>query len=268
MKIFKNAIAVTLCSAVLSGSAFSAFADNGEGDRISFKDKKEIALGDVDRDGKITTDDALLQLKKIVELEELHGVASCVADIDGDGKVTADDALAVLKNVVGLSDDLGKGTLLQADFKATERNKDFVIPYAEIENYKTLTVVVDLNQIDNLVGVCLDNGAIGFDNTENDGQWATPLEYQWSYANFYNEIYSNIEKKYKEKYGDEYEKHKKEFREEIEKEATAEYKEKYKNVSFRIDIDLSTVVKDKEIFVQYWWRDTESNGITYTFFAR
>lgn len=231
MKILKNAAAAALCGLILSGNAFSAFADsgNGEGDRINFKDKKEISLGDVDTDGKITTDDALLQLKKVVALEELHGVASCAADIDGDGKITTDDALEVLKNVVGLTNDLGKGTLLQTDLVAKERGKDLVIPYAEIKDYKTLTVIVDLNESDKLGELCNDNGAIGFDNTENDNQWATPLAYQWSYKDLLD---------------------------------------KYKGVSFHIDIDLSTVVEDKEIFVQYWWKDEESNGITYTFFAR
>lgn len=54
-------------------------------------------LGDVDADGKITTDDALEALKIAVGLSTVSHWKNQAADLDQNGEITTDDALMVLK---------------------------------------------------------------------------------------------------------------------------------------------------------------------------
>ena len=61
-------------------------------------------LGDVDKSGTITTDDALLILQHVAGMTELEGVALKNADVNKDTNVTTDDALEVLRVAAGLKD--------------------------------------------------------------------------------------------------------------------------------------------------------------------
>ena len=61
-------------------------------------------LGDVDGDGKITANDALVTLQSTVGLRELTEEQKAAADTDGDGTVTANDALSILQKSVGQID--------------------------------------------------------------------------------------------------------------------------------------------------------------------
>lgn len=71
----------------------------GAGIDVIIKIVKDVVLGDVDGDGKVTAADARLILRASVGLEE---VDTDVADMDGDGKVTAADARLALRESVGL----------------------------------------------------------------------------------------------------------------------------------------------------------------------
>ena len=64
--------------------------------------KPEYLLGDVNLDEKITAEDALLTLKKVVKLEELNEQQFIQADVDRNDNITAEDALQILKYVVKL----------------------------------------------------------------------------------------------------------------------------------------------------------------------
>lgn len=58
--------------------------------------------GDVDENGLIEAEDALLILKAVVRMERFDQKISIVADVDNDWQVGSGDALCVLKRVVGL----------------------------------------------------------------------------------------------------------------------------------------------------------------------
>ncbi len=58
--------------------------------------------GDVNNDGKLNSGDAVLVLRKIVDLVELNEKQAKAADIDEDGKITTGDAVRILRISVGL----------------------------------------------------------------------------------------------------------------------------------------------------------------------
>jgi len=63
----------------------------------------EIKLGDVDFDGKISSADARLALRRAVGLEESLAAAQLfAADTDSDSKILSSDARAILRAAVGL----------------------------------------------------------------------------------------------------------------------------------------------------------------------
>ena len=68
--------------------------------------KPDYTPGDVDGDGKITSADARLALRRSVMLEDYpEGSAAYLAcDVDHDGKVTSADARLILRGSVGLED--------------------------------------------------------------------------------------------------------------------------------------------------------------------
>ena len=67
--------------------------------------KTKGIYGDLDGDGDITANDALMILRASVERETLTPEQTALADVDGDGDITANDALAVLRYSVGMGDD-------------------------------------------------------------------------------------------------------------------------------------------------------------------
>lgn len=62
-------------------------------------------IGDMNGNGKLDADDALLILKATAKIGTLDSAMEKTADMNDDGKITADDALQVLKNIVGLAWD-------------------------------------------------------------------------------------------------------------------------------------------------------------------
>ncbi|MBR6408453.1 MAG: dockerin type I repeat-containing protein [Clostridia bacterium] len=58
--------------------------------------------GDLDKDGKITTADALIALKMAVGIIKPTNEQKTIADVDKDGKITTADALLILKYAVGI----------------------------------------------------------------------------------------------------------------------------------------------------------------------
>ena len=63
------------------------------------------SLGDLDNDGAITANDALIILRVSVGLAELTPDETKLADVDGDTEIAANDALAVLRYSAGLADE-------------------------------------------------------------------------------------------------------------------------------------------------------------------
>ncbi len=63
-----------------------------------------ILKGDVDGDGSVTEDDALLTLRRSVGLETFTAAQEKRADMDNDGSITAEDAREILRKSAGLED--------------------------------------------------------------------------------------------------------------------------------------------------------------------
>ncbi len=62
----------------------------------------EPKAGDINIDGEVTTDDALIVLKHTVEIECLPNKKVYQSDLNDDGELNTEDALQILKTVVGL----------------------------------------------------------------------------------------------------------------------------------------------------------------------
>lgn len=73
---------------------------------MEFTEKKTplILYGDTDRDGKISSNDALLVLQNVVGLADFDEQTGIIADVDGDGSISSSDALLILQKTVGLID--------------------------------------------------------------------------------------------------------------------------------------------------------------------
>lgn len=61
----------------------------------------ELIPGDVDENGSLTANDALLVLRSALGL--ISGIDDAAADVDGDGSVTANDALMILRAALGIA---------------------------------------------------------------------------------------------------------------------------------------------------------------------
>ena len=80
--------------------------------RLEYEGNKEVEVfmtvkaggivGDVDRDGLITSDDALEILYDVAGIAAIDEDVKKLADVDADGLITSDDALVVLEMVAGI----------------------------------------------------------------------------------------------------------------------------------------------------------------------
>lgn len=61
-------------------------------------------LGDVDVNGTVTVNDAVLALKKSIDSVTLTAQQVLLADADGNGVITVNDAVMILKKAIGLAD--------------------------------------------------------------------------------------------------------------------------------------------------------------------
>ena len=69
---------------------------------FQYGEKPAYTLGDVNGDGKINADDAVLVLRYAVELTELNETQKLAADVSKDGRINADDAVLILRFAVNL----------------------------------------------------------------------------------------------------------------------------------------------------------------------
>lgn len=63
--------------------------------------------GDVDLDGKVTAEDALLALRASAGIDKLNAQQTKLADVTYDGKINSVDALRILLYTSGSIGDLG-----------------------------------------------------------------------------------------------------------------------------------------------------------------
>ena len=71
-------------------------------DAMDNLETKPILPGDVDRNYKIDTADALLVLKMAIGIVAPDEDQTALADVNGDGAITSEDSLLILKYVVGI----------------------------------------------------------------------------------------------------------------------------------------------------------------------
>ncbi len=79
----------------------------------SVRTKAAGLIGDIDRDGEITSADALAILRISAELEDCGSTKETLSDTDDDGYVTSADALDVLRRSAGLPSSETIGTLAE-----------------------------------------------------------------------------------------------------------------------------------------------------------
>ena len=76
-------------------------------------EKEQIKVGDVDNNGKIDVNDALIVLKISASLITPTEEQNKAADVNGDGKINSGDALLVLKYAAGLITEFNNSSLYQ-----------------------------------------------------------------------------------------------------------------------------------------------------------
>ena len=95
MKRFRILISIVLVCAVAAGSlALSALGSSS-------------IAGDVDLDGNVTAEDALLVLRASSGIDTLSAEQEKLADVTYDGKINSVDALRILLYISGRISDLG-----------------------------------------------------------------------------------------------------------------------------------------------------------------
>ncbi len=95
MKRFSILISILLtCAVALGGFALYALGSSSK-------------AGDVDFDGAVTVEDALLVLRASADLNTLNAEQFKLADVTYDGKVNSVDALRILLYISGNISDLG-----------------------------------------------------------------------------------------------------------------------------------------------------------------
>lgn len=92
MNRFKKTMALLLVASSLASGAVSASAS-------------ELKLGDVNGDGVVDSDDAVLVLRYSVGLENLNSNQIMAADINCNGIVDANDSVLILRKSIGLDND-------------------------------------------------------------------------------------------------------------------------------------------------------------------
>ncbi|MBE6795299.1 MAG: hypothetical protein E7533_01810 [Ruminococcaceae bacterium] len=94
MKAVKKFFSVALCVVLIfSSMAFSVFAEG---------EATEPLLGDVDGDGKVDTVDARTILRMAAGIEYIDGDILSVADMDADGIVAINDAVLALRKATNI----------------------------------------------------------------------------------------------------------------------------------------------------------------------
>ncbi|MBR3620980.1 MAG: dockerin type I repeat-containing protein, partial [Clostridia bacterium] len=62
----------------------------------------DVLIGDLDGNGIVNTNDALMALRAAVGITKLDANQILAGDVTGDRKVTTEDALLILKHAVGI----------------------------------------------------------------------------------------------------------------------------------------------------------------------
>ena len=110
--------------------------------------------GDVNNDGEIHADDALLALRIAAKLIEPTPWQKCAADMNGDGRIRANDAMCILREAVGLPPCRAPGIEATA---AIGRIITIILSEAHGVAGESITVPLKVDNINELAGgdICI-----------------------------------------------------------------------------------------------------------------
>ncbi len=120
--IIKCIAALVLAAAAITASSAAALAAQIDTQPPGSYVEKLIG-GDVDGDGMILSDDALLILRHSLGLYTITGILEDMADVDNGGTVDAADALMVLRYSVGFLSE--EGAIIGKEFSSSVIITDF-----------------------------------------------------------------------------------------------------------------------------------------------
>ena len=95
---------VKVAGFTIKGYSGTAAEDYAERNDFKFVPLDEIALGDVDKDGKISISDAIIVQKQIVNILHLSDEEIVAADVDKNGQISISDAILIQKHIVSIID--------------------------------------------------------------------------------------------------------------------------------------------------------------------
>ena len=84
-------------------TSVSSGSDCGYVDNVYYVSSITPGDGDVNLDGFVTSEDALLALRYAMGMQDLSAEQIAQGDVNGDGQVTAEDALIILRRGMGIS---------------------------------------------------------------------------------------------------------------------------------------------------------------------
>jgi len=148
MQPMENDIQVT----ITNGSTYNA----DSGGVLMLRTVVSSLNGDVNNDGKIRADDAILALQISVDLIKPDDYQKSAADMNNDGKVGADDAIIILRKSVDLGAPSKESALAKSQIRVTLRD-------AHGMSGETITVPLEINNADTVAGgdICIFyNGAV------------------------------------------------------------------------------------------------------------
>ncbi len=110
------------------------------------KTQPACVKGDVNGDGKIQANDAILVLRISAQLMEPNAQQFCAADMNENGKIQANDAILILNKIVGAGAPSRKGTLLAKGIAEVTLNEANGIAGDSI------LVPIIVNNLDSVIG--------------------------------------------------------------------------------------------------------------------
>jgi len=112
--------------------------------------------GDVNNDGKIRANDAIIALRIATGLQQPTDAQRCAADMNDDGKIRANDAIIILRKATGLAAPVME-TIASA-------GKPITVMLSETHGIVGESVTVPL-KVDSIDGLAGGNFCIAYDNT-------------------------------------------------------------------------------------------------------
>ena len=134
-----------------SGTVISLIGENGIVKFIA-----ACVKGDVNGDGNVRSNDAILALRIAAELMEATDAQECAADMSDDGRIRSNDAILILRKAAGLA--------APGINPMTDASRQITVTLAEAHGVAGETVTVPL-KADNIIGLAGGDICIAYDSS-------------------------------------------------------------------------------------------------------